>query len=173
MRRLLIIGALVLTGCDLLLNGARQSDGGPGCTVTLSGAVSATYGCTAAGAWSNAKAQGAVNLSVANPSPYSTIAAGIAEPRDLSTTTWHESDTGEQSLITVSDGDAGTPTWIEVQRSSPPTSQGSFTLTLSSADVLFSTSGGKEYAVHGTLDAMLPALTGGPASGTVAFHAEF
>ena len=50
--------------------------------------------------------------------------------------------------------------------------QGSYSLALSSVSTALTNSGGKTYAVHGTLESIMPALAG-YATGTVTLRATF
>jgi hypothetical protein len=133
------------------------------CTVTLTGAVSATGTCsTVAAAYATASATSAIAFSISSPA----VSVAISLPGTLGTNTYTNATSGAAGGITVT---SGSSVYYAVVANGTPT--GSFSLHLTSVSTLASVAAGTSYTVHGTLTGTLV-----PASGTgtnVTFSSSF
>jgi hypothetical protein len=148
--------------------------GGTACTVTLSGAVTSQYDCSApaVGSYASGKNQGAIGVSV-NPATNGqppTIEIAVAFPGQLSSGEHANTDAGAKGGATLQ---VGTQFWAAVVGST--SDQGSYSLTISSTGTAVTAANGdKAYlGVHGTLDATMPPVAGSGSTGNVTLHAEF
>ena len=162
--------------CVALANsdcGTATSPSGPAntCSITVSGAQTGTFACSAAavGTWTMATDRGAVGFAHAGTPA---VAVAIQVPGDLATRTYSSTDTTVTGAVTVQTGTGGsTAVWAAVTGAS---AQGSFSLTLTGVSyVATDTGGNKAYTVHGSVNATAPAILATTATGTVTFHATF
>jgi hypothetical protein len=101
-----------------------------------------------------------VSLSTSGQNPVTSISfAGT-----LHTGTYHSTDTGAGGGITYT---SGTSSWL----AGPGI--GTFTLNLTTVTTVSTTGTSTAYAVHGTLDATMPAVAGSTLTGSVTLHASF
>jgi hypothetical protein len=176
-----LFGCLVAMACG----GNQGTDGGTGggtttggtggnnsgCTITLSGAVSGTYGCdaTPTASWSNAgspanEAELTFGFNLASPDPSRpSVNVGVGFAGEPTTTkTYSNTDTGARQGVHVTtpsqDGFSDVANGI-----------GSWTVSFSSVTTTSTTADGKVYAVHGTLDSMCPTAS----ANNIGVHATF
>jgi hypothetical protein len=162
-RALALIGALALAGCS----GDDDNDNGNGngCTVVLSGGLSGTYDCVAfVAAYSTAVNTSSFAASITSPAA---VAIAINFPGEAATGTYTRATPNASGGIVIT---SGTSSW-SVSAGSGGT--GAYTLTLTSVSTLSSTSQGKAYTVHGTLDATIPANSGSAITTAVTAHVTF
>jgi hypothetical protein len=173
----ILAGALLGVACS----GPGPTDGGSttggnfqnstGCTITLSGEVSGSYGCdaiptvswTTDGSPANeAQVTFGSNMTSADPSrPSITVGLGFAgEPMAMKT--YSNTDTGARQGVRVT-------TSTEDGFSDVAGGVGSWSITFSSVTTTSTTADGMAYAVHGTLDSMCPTAT----ANNIAVHATF
>jgi hypothetical protein len=157
--------ALALSACG----GTNPNDVFGNCTVTLSGAVTASLPCSVFGSYTPSTGAGALSLS-ASDSTY-TLGLSFSTKGDLQTGTYNNSSAlmNQQTaagVLRASDN----ALWSQRTAASPPL--GTLTLTLSSFDTIRSDSSGKVYRPHGSYDGILQAAPG-TATNTVTAHLVF
>ncbi len=140
--------------------------GNGGCTVTLSGARSASLGCSAATiGWSAAgNATGGAIAGTGSPR----VLISFRLPGQLATRSYHNTDAGAVIMLAVSDG---TREWGANVGGAAMT--GSATLTITSLRTTTFTADARIYAAHGTLTATLQPNPSTHATGTVTLKATF
>src|SRR5207249_3269337 len=130
-----------------------------------------TYSCTAgfSAGFSTSENRTAVNIQAAgSPTP---AQAAISFPGEAHTGTFTQADTGAKAALYAA---SGTNFWsAAVGSTTASDNQGSYSMNLTSVSTLASTSSGKAYTVHGTVDGTLLPVSGSGASGNVTFHATF
>lgn len=137
--------------------------------LTLSGAQTASYSCTASTVWASSNNEGGLGISVQGFTGTVTISAGW--PGEPTATTYHSTDTGAKGGASVVTGSgASTMAWTAaVGGGNAPI--GSYTLTFTSVVNPITTSNGKGYTAHGSFDATLQGQTG--QSTTITMSATF
>jgi hypothetical protein len=136
-------------GADGGDGGDPDSGGSVPCTVTLAGAVTKTIACTTSAAFDsqgNTSGVGITSPAIADGVPEATFAIEVAGELAATTYTWATSTTQGG---TVYEGSAAT--WAV----NSGNAQGSSAITVSSANVIFTSADGKLYAAHGTVTATL------------------
>ena len=166
MRKLWMVAMLTIS-----CGGASIQPFGGSCSVALSGAQSGTYACTSGlGGYDTTSTRGDVAVGTAGSNPSSTVLITFqGEPHQG---TFRSTDADAQSsLQVVMQGSSSSPQWFAGAGSG--TTTGSYTLSLSSVAFVSQYGTTKAYAVSGTVDATLPAVSGSGATGTVTLHAAF
>lgn len=145
------------------------SNGGGACTLTLSGALSGSYACTASTVWASSNNQGGFGLSVSGFTGMVTIA--VSWNGEPTTTTYHSTDAGAKGGASIVTGSgASTMAWAAaVGNNQPPT--GSYMVTFTTVANPITTSQGKGYTAHGSFDATLTPETG--QAGSIMLSATF
>ena len=173
--RAMAIVSLVVVGCGSSNNpggsggaGGAGGAGGSGCSITLSGAASATLACTATGAYATNDNTSAVSLTTSQTNG---LTAAVGWTGQFTAGTYKESDSNAMTGISYSN--ASHQIWlVSAGGSGPP--QGSYTLNLADTGSPVTGQNGTGYTgIHGTLDATLPAVAGSGSTGTVTLHATF
>jgi hypothetical protein len=147
------------------------------CKVTLSGAISGTFNCVSAptGGYDSNNNKAAIAVVVGNASSASNTAPniniGIGWPGQMSTGTYHQSDTGAQGGAAVTG--TSSASWLASSANGSNPAVGTYTLNLTGTDSIAGGASGAAYYVHGTVDGTLPAITNSGATGTVTLHATF
>ena len=161
-----LLSAVALLGCGGALSAAT---GGP-CTITLTGARTGTYDCSAArsAAWQSSGNQTGVGLNVPGDP---IISVSVVFSGEAHTGVFHSTDSGVEGGAAVTRSN-GTEAW-EASVDPQSGSVGSFTLNLTAVSVTTMSTSGKVYTAHGTVDATLPASAGSSATGVVTLHAAF
>lgn len=169
MQRVLVLAAaatLVACGGSDLTN--------PGvCTVTLSGAVTATKTCVVGAAHDNASNQTAIAINVqggsGQPSFAFALNMGSADPL---ATTYTQASPGEAGSTYMA---ADNKTWLQLAHDhGGAPDQGTYSLKISDLGTTITASGGKAWPlIHGTLDATLKAQTATGASGDLVAKVTF
>lgn len=169
------VGTMVLLACGALgasSCGSSSSPSGPvsSCNITLSGAKTGTYACTALGSWASGTDWGGFELALNDLDPV-IIHANISFPGDLHPGIFTPSDTTVTGGVTLQQG-GSVLLWGAV---TGVTAQGIFTLTVDSTGTpVTAGNGDKAYpSIHGSLDVTAPAFTGTGASGMITMHAVF
>lgn len=157
-----VTGALTACGSD---NTAPLAT----CRVTLSGAQTGTFDCTAVGAWISSSDSAAVVISNQTTTP--AILLGVGRRGLWSTGTFTNTDAGALGSSTIQNGQAY---WVAASAASNGVAGGvgSYTLNLTTAAGT-AVSGGEVYIVHGTFNATALAVPGTTASGTVTIQVTF
>ena len=163
-----LFAGMIISGCNSTpLDMAAKT----GCSESLSGAVTATYGCpVAASSWTSGSNRGTVSIAATDSSALSVSIPFVGEPQ-LGTYTLSSQGTVIGG-ISLKQG-----VWF-AGVAFPPSGNlsivGGYTLTLTSVSVLTTTGTGKTYAVHGSLDANLVETSINPGWNTpLALHAVF
>jgi hypothetical protein len=164
------LSLLVLTACPSEAPSAPGGGAAGPCTLTASGAVSASQSCGTSqyrAAFSASKGSFGLILT----SPPGTVAplinVAVEFPGEAHTGHFSSSDPGAAGGATITQNIAA---WIA---STGSTTQGVFFLNLSSVAAPISTNDGKAYEVHGNFTATLPAIMSSGANGTVTLIATF
>src|SRR5207302_9505476 len=123
----------------------------------FSGAARGTFPCQVMSLWGASHNQGSVTLAASNPAPLQTVEANIERPGQVTTGPWANTDTGVVTGIHVIKPGSPGPAWVAAAGQN---SQGTYTMNLTTADVLTTTSSAKTYMVHGTITATLLAIPG-------------
>ena len=156
---------------DSVADDTSASDAAPdilvGCAITLSGALSGTFPCTASAAWATSTNKSGVGALVGNPAPLKSLQFSIVRNGKPVTGTLKSSDAGASSGWIVRDASGGQ--WGVRNDDAGPT--GSFTLVLTQVLSTGATAGGETFSIVGTLDAKLEPIAGG-ATGSVTLHAN-
>ena len=163
----------VLLGCGSPAGSGDPSGGASSasCTLTLSGAMSGSYGCTQQSAtWSDTTDTSTVTFvhgitGQTDPS----IAAMITFPGAPLAGIHADTDAGAKTHVTVV---SGTSTWAEVVGGAAPKS-GSYTLVLTRVTPTKTTDYAQAYSISGTLDVTLLPAQGASASGSLTLHTTF
>jgi hypothetical protein len=168
----LFASCAVLSGCS---GGGDKGITDPGgrssCSITVSGAQTGTYGCTAAGITEATTASSNVLVMGTSTSPI--IMGLVGFNGNLTTGTYRSTDAKVSAISGVSLQNAQDQIW-EAWSDTVSPSQGSFTLTLSSLKLEGTSDGSQVYSLHGTFDAtLLPSSLSTPATGTVTVHMVF
>jgi hypothetical protein len=171
MKRFLVVPVALLIACG----GSTATDVNSGvtgaATITLSGAQTGTFSANdVATVWNSAGNQGGFAISTAQSGTTPAITVGISfvgEPH-----TGHYKNTDAATTGGVSVNPSSLTFWL-ASNTSGSTPQGSYDLNLTSVSTAGSVSTGKTYTVSGTFDAVLPALAGSNATGTVTMHVTF
>lgn len=167
-KNLLVLASLLLAACG---GGSGSSGSGSSgadtCTITLSGAVSKTYACTAGSVHVSEVVPTAITVGV--DSLDETISVEVEDTAALSVGVYPRSTTEVASGLYMSGGKswvAGTlhDEWLE--------GTGTLNVTSFVADPSRDPTDQPAYVVHGTADYTLVPMSGG-ASGTIQFHADF
>jgi hypothetical protein len=166
-RTLIPVLAFLMTACpgsDTV--DAPELPANVACSVALSGATTGNLTCTQAlSVWASSNNTGSVSINITGSSP--TVTSAISFSGEPHTGTFKNTDANALGAVTVT-GAGGV--WVASIGGNNATS-GSYTLVLSSVSAATTTSTGKSYTVHGTLDATLPPIVGTGTS--VTFHATF
>ncbi|MGZ6142068.1 MAG: hypothetical protein ACXWLM_01960 [Myxococcales bacterium] len=169
MYRILAAASLALAACG----GSTTTTPGQSssCTVTLSGGLTGTYDCKpATTAWASSNNQGGFAFTVAQAGTTPQITVAIGMTGEPAAGTYTTTTSGVSSGISVNTGSgAAAQYWVE--SSGGGTTLGTFTLTFTSVSNAVTAPNGKAYDGEGTLDATVPAATGGGA--TISLHATF
>ena len=153
---------------DAAGNGSGSNGGGGACTLTLSGAQTGSYSCTAMTAWASSNNQGGFSLSVSGFTGMITV--GVGWPGEPMATTYHSTDANAKGGASVVTGSgAGTMAWTAAVGNG--NTIGSYMVTFSSVANPITTSQGKGYTAHGSFSATLMSQTG--QSGTIMMSATF
>ena len=168
-RRAVALLAMTLIGATAC-SSSTDDDGGNTngkCSVTLSGAETASLSCSAAtAAWDATDNLTALGI-LPTGSPLVIVSFGLAgQP---ATKTYQDTEPGAVVAIAISDGTKG---WVASVGGGEPT-VGSVSLTITSLSTTVSTADGKVYAAHGTLTATLQPDSTTSATGTVTLRATF
>lgn len=166
MRRLWMAAALMLS-CG---GASFQTLGSGGCSITLSGAQSGTFGCIAVGGTYDVPSnRGSVAFQTSGATPVTTVSISFpGEPRPA---TFSSADAGAVSSLQVSYQTVSGRTWAATAGSGTQT--GTYTLVLNSVALIGQSTSGKAYAVSGKVDGTLPPIASSGASGNVLLHADF
>ena len=146
------------------------------CNVTFSGAVTGSGKCTIAGG-NGYKAGGSGNGVGIGMNGTVTGVQSFAFALDLGSTavatgTYSNTATTASEATTLSG--TGNATWIQTSHAGSTPDQGTYTLNLTDLGPGINSNGGTAYAaMHGSLNATLPAVTGTGATGTVTVSATF
>jgi hypothetical protein len=146
-------------------SGGTSGSSGGTCSVTLSGAVTGTFACTAFGTYAMSSNLGGVTLAVSMPSPLAMITAAIEKPGMPATGTWTSSDSGGKSALVVQRSGTPPSTWDATLGTT--SDQGTYVMNANFSG------GGPLYKVSGTVTATLPAVAGTGSTGTVSLSATF
>ena len=156
------LAAIALVTASVGCGDGNSNNGNVGCTVTLTGGISASPACTSAvAAYTQATNQSAITVLTTGTTP--TVAATIAFTGTLHTGTYHGTDAGAVGGIAITQG---ANSWSAVAGGN-----GSITVTLTSVSTVSSTAQGTAYLVHGTWDATVPSSAQGGTA--ITFHATF
>jgi hypothetical protein len=169
---------IVAAGLALLAGACGGTDipGLPGsnsCTVTISGAITASATCELALGYSAASNKAAFGLSVTGL-PATISAAAIAvdlATGDVASGNYTQANTLDSGVAVTT---PSAQVWMETKNKSN-SDQGSFTLNISSTgSAVTGSNGDKAYLNgHGSLTATLPGLASANTSGTVTLSATF
>jgi len=158
---------LALAGCGGADDSGDDSGGGS-CSITLSGAVTATLECTSAVLYDEGVDAVLFGLTVQQSMPTAGANVLVAVPAETGTFTDADCiDCLFAAYTDVADG----PAWA---MQTMPTMQGSFSVTIDSLGEASSADGTTAYPyAQGSATAVLPAVEGSGATGTVNLSAEF
>jgi hypothetical protein len=172
MRAVILAGVVAALGA---CGGSDESDGGTSggnCALTLSGAITATSGCTMAVAHSDSKTETAIAILGVPDAGYAhfSFTANLGSA-DLANESYTVSNVTQ--AVTVASADL-MKFWNQSLNDSPNPDQGTFTLAISSAGLKIPADGGAVWMnTQGTFDATLPAVSTTGATGTVTAHVAF
>lgn len=154
-----LLAAAALAACG----GTSTAAGGDtnACSIALSGAATASITCTnAVAGYSSANGEGLASLTTSGQNPVTNISFAGAPHTGI----YHSTDTGAGGGITYT---SGTSSWL----TGPGI--GTFTLNLTTVNIISTSGTSTAYAIHGTLDATMPAVSGSTLTGSVTLHASF
>jgi hypothetical protein len=137
------------------------------CTISASGAVTATESCLATTVYASGSNLGGPTLTVTSPMNGITLEATLTRPGMVTSGAWSSSDSGAAGSVSASMGQL---TWLADVGTSMPQGSYSMNLTVESSS---SVSTGEVYIATGSITATLPAITQTGASGTVDVTASF
>jgi hypothetical protein len=170
MKRLAFFAALTLIACG----GSSTSPTttlNTTATVTLSGAQTGTFTSNSVGAvFVNSNQLGAITFLVAQAGTAPGITVAITFSGEPKVGHFKNTDVGAQGGAGVTL--AQSQIWL-ANIAGTGSAVGSYDLNLTSVSTNATVSTGKVYNVSGTLDAVLPAVAGSGATGTVTLHAVF
>lgn len=170
MKRFALIAAAVVLGCGDSTSPNTSGVTGAG-NITLSGAQTGTLTSgNVSAVWSSSTSKGGFALSVAQAGSAPAIAVAITFPGEPHTGHFKNTDVGAATGLSVQLGTASFWVATDANASSPA---GSYDLNLTSVSAASTVSTGKTYTVSGTLDAVMPAVAGTSATGTVTMHVTF
>lgn len=152
--------------------GGGGGSGGGGCTITLSGAATGTFNCTATTVYATQSNLGGPTLTVSAPAPYQMLTVTITRPGEPTSGTWSDADAGSKADLVVESTGVPPPTWVATRGASNGMDQGSYTMSITVSNPT-TVSNGKTYTATGTIDGTLPFVQGTGASGSVTLHATF
>jgi len=146
---------------------------GAGCTLTVSGATTGSYGCTSRSASSSdTTGLGYVMMGygiVGQTIPVIGVSFTFPDVPMPGTFTDADVDAGTTARISVTAGDDA---WAAID-GTPALATGTYTLVLTRATPTKVAAEGVVYAVSGSLDATLPPVPSTAATGNVTLHATF
>jgi hypothetical protein len=176
MRRWIGIGATLLAACGG--TAASTTNNNHSCSVTLTGAVSATYDCIIpTAAWDSSKNTGVIGLlyTPSSSTQYEVLVA-IGTQGEPAAGHYKNSDSNANGGVTVYGSNNPINTWFACAGTSCGSSSapaGSWDVNVTSVSTLSSFSSGKTYSIAGTATATVPALASSSATGTVTMTATF
>lgn len=163
---LFTLAAAALVGCGS--DTTSPDNLNSNCSITLSGAMTGTFACTAAAAWASQNDSAAFVITSQTNTP--AIIVGIGRRGQWAAGTFTNTTTDALGGVAISTGQS---VWVaESAAASGAQAVGSYTLNLTSASST-TVSQGATYLVHGTFDSAAPAVAGSSATGTVTVHAVF
>lgn len=155
-------------------SGSTGTSGG-GCTETLSGAETATVSnCQAVGGWNASTSKSAITLSGGTfPATISQLTVGVRVSGQLVAGTYSSTDANaDGSVQVVATSGTVPPTWVATAGGSNPP-QGSWTVTVTSVELLSQSANSAAYTIHGSVAATLEPVPGSNATGTVSLTGSF
>jgi hypothetical protein len=171
MKRLASFAAVALIACGGTDSTSPITTLNATATVTLSGAQTGTFTSkNMAAVFGTSDQRGGFSFNVTQAAGTPAIVVAIRFTGEPKVGHFKSTDVGAQAGLSVS---PNSPVfWIATDGnvSSPA---GSYDLNLTSVATSSTVSTGKTYNVSGTLDAVLPAVAGSGATGTVTLHATF
>ena len=141
-------------------------------TITVSGAFTGTRSVTSVTTnWSSTNDTSQVSESAQSGTPFQVL-LNITFPGMPSAGTYTQATSGLTCLITVTDSADATRAWLASTGAGGP-DIGACSLTLTSVTPTATSATQMQYCVHGSITAMLPAISGGAATGTVTLATSF
>lgn len=142
------------------------------CTMSASGAITATGTCLATTVFASGSNLGGPTLTMTSTGMGVTLEATLTRPGMVTSGAWSSSDAGAKGTINaVSTSGLPPPTWLaEVGGSDPPQGSYSMNLTVESSSTV---SSGEVYIATGTITGTLAAVAQTGATGTIDFTASF
>ena len=160
---LAVLGALAIAGCSS--DDDNNGNGNLSCSVALSGGLTGTYDCvTFVAAYSTAVNTTSYATSASTPAA---VAIAINCQGEAATGTYTRGTANASGGIVVT---SGTSSWSV---SAGTGGTGSYTLTITSVSTISTTTQGKAYLIHGTLDATIPAVSGSTITTALTAHVTF
>jgi hypothetical protein len=171
MKRFMVVPVALLIACG----GSTATDINGGltgaATITLTGAQTGTFTSnTVAAVWNSGTNEGGFGLSTAASGSTPAITVGISFVGEPKVGHYKSSDASTTGGVTVNP--SSLTFWLATNTSGG-TPQGTYDLNLTGVSTSGTVSTGKTYTVSGTLDAVMPAVSGSTATGTVTMHVTF
>jgi hypothetical protein len=156
--------------CEGITDGGTSTDiAAHACSISLTGAITATYACMAVTTYASGSNLGGPVLAVTMPNGQNTASVTITRPGMVTSGTYTNTDSGAEGALT---GNQGMAVWLADVGSPSSPAQGTYSMDLT-VESSSTVSSGAIYIANGTVTGTLPAVTGTGATGTVNLTASF